>query len=183
MDNRKQKKGNNFHVDKNKKIVFKKINRAYSGEHGKVKSILQYASHYFCFKESGDDRTAYLIMQIIVCEIKHLLTLTEIAKKACSTPEFLTYSKNTWEYYDINKKKSNDKSIKLLLDDVLSELLFIEEMIDVIKALPDEKEKEIYISIIEEESKHIELLNDEIADIKRRKCKNVKSNIEKQGKN
>ena len=122
-------------------------------------------------------------MQIIVCEIKHLLTLTEIAKKACSTPEFLTYSKNTWEYYDINKKKSNDKSIKLLLDDVLSELLFIEEMIDVIKALPDEKEKEIYISIIEEESKHIELLNDEIADIKRRKCKNVKSNIEKQGKN
>ena len=71
----------------------------------------------------------------------------------------------------------------MLLDDVLSELLFIEEMIDVIKALPDEKEKEIYISIIEEESKHIELLNDEIADIKRRKCKNVKSNIEKQGKN
>ena len=109
---KKQGKETNFHIDKNKKTAFKKINRAYSGEHGKVKSILQYASHYFCFKELGEDCTAHLIMQIITCEIKHLLTLTEIAKKACSSPEFLTYSKNTWEYYDTNKKNINDNPNK-----------------------------------------------------------------------
>ena len=183
MDNKKQGKETNFHIDKNKKTAFKKINRAYSGEHGKVKSILQYASHYFCFKELGEDCTAHLIMQIITCEIKHLLTLTEIATKACSSPEFLAYSKNTWEYYDTNKKNINDKPIKLLLDDVLGELLFIDEMLDIVKTISDEKEKEIFVNIIKEESKHVELLNDEIADIKSRKSKNVKSNIEKQGKN
>lgn len=93
------------------------------GCHGVLSVLLKNVKFYFDVK-SKNPKLADAILQVILCNIKHLIELCSLSNESCAISKLLNHEKNTWQYYsDIKAPK---KAKQLYLEVALSEFLIIE---------------------------------------------------------
>ncbi len=93
------------------------------GCHGQLSVLLKNVKLYFDLKPKNKE-FADAILQVILCDIKHLIYLCNLSCYKSSFPNLLWYEKNTWQYYKDLKAPTKNK--ELYLDIALGEYLLIE---------------------------------------------------------
>ncbi len=112
-----------------KKLTFL-ANDSCFGLHGELSVLLRNVKFYFDIKPINK-KLSDVILQVILCNIKHLIYLSSLYSNNSNLPLFLEYEKNTWQYYKDNKTPT--KSKQLCLEMALSERLLIENYQKIIK--------------------------------------------------
>ncbi|MBE7081914.1 MAG: hypothetical protein E7372_05085 [Clostridiales bacterium] len=93
------------------------------GSHGVLSVLLKNVKFYFDVKPKNP-KLADAILQVILCNIKHLIELCSLNNESLSMSKLLNHEKNTWQYYsDIIAPK---KTKQLYLEVALNEYLIIE---------------------------------------------------------
>ncbi len=104
------------------KIALLKDNSCF-GCHGVLSVLLKNVKFYFDVKPKNP-KLADAILQVILCNIKHLVELCSLSNESLFMSKLLNHEKNTWQYYsDIKAPK---KAKQLYLEVALSEYLVIE---------------------------------------------------------
>jgi bacterioferritin len=141
------------------------INRAYAGGHGELKAILQYAYHYLYFKGMGDEQTARIIMGICVCEMKHLNILGDAIISLGGDPVYATSSPFGYNYFSASKVWYGKTPEKMLIDDLTSEILAVNEYEKMLSEIDDEEVYSIIERLILDEKLHEKVIKEKLIEI------------------
>ena len=93
------------------------------GHHGELGVLLKNVKFYFDIKPISSG-VADAILQVILCNVKHLIKLCNLNYKNLNRSIFISCEKNTWQYYKSIKTPTKIK--QLYLEVALSEYLLIE---------------------------------------------------------
>lgn len=138
---------------------------AYASMHGELNAILQYLYHYFNFKGLFDGETADVIMGICVSEMHHLKILGELLYKLGTDPIYTKMPPYGYNYYTSVGVSYSKTPIKMLLDDVSSEILAVKQYEKMADDLKNERVAAIIKRIMLDEELHIKILKERLIAI------------------
>ncbi len=93
------------------------------GNHGELSVLLRNVKFYFDIKPISSG-VADAILQVILCNVKHLIVLCNLNNKTPNGSILIGYEKNNWQHYKTVKAPTKFK--QLYLEVALSEYLLIE---------------------------------------------------------
>ena len=96
----------------NEKKFCSLIDNSCFGIHGEFSVLLRNVKFYFDVKQKNK-QLSDAILQVILCNIKHIIHLCSLYDARRSLPFFLGYEKNTWQYYSDIKTPKKIKQIYL----------------------------------------------------------------------
>ncbi len=135
---------------------------AYASMHGELNSLLQYLYHYFNFVGEGDEETADIIMGIALSEMHHLKILGELLFRLGVDPVFTKMPPHCYNYYTSENVRYGKTPIKMLIDDVASEIYAVKQYDKIVSFITDEKVSAVLNRIALDEEFHIKVLNGRI---------------------
>ena len=74
--------------EKQNKKTARILGETFMGGHSELKSIFQYACHYFNFKKFGEEKSANVFLGILLCEMNHMEILGELLLKLGANPVY-----------------------------------------------------------------------------------------------
>lgn len=134
----------------------------YASTHGELNNLLQYLYHYFVFICNGDVETANIIGKIVLSEMRHLKILGELLFKLGVNPAFTKTPPLCCNYYTSGNISYSKTPIKMLIDDVSSEIYSIKQYEKIVDCLTDKKVSAVIEKILIDEKQHLNVLNDRI---------------------
>ncbi len=132
----------------------------YAGVHGELTATLQYIYHYFNFVKEFDEKTAETLMGIAIAEMEHIEILGNLLVKLGVDPVYTHFPPCRTEYYSTRAVSYSKTPVKMLLDDISSEMVAINEYNSVIDKIDNEKVIQIVSRIILDEQLHVTVLKD-----------------------
>ncbi len=136
------------------------ISPTYAGVHGELTATLQYIYHYFNFEKDYDSKTAEALMGIAIAEMEHIEILGNLLVKLGVDPIFTHFPPYKTDYYSARAVSYSKTPVKMLLDDISSEMVAISEYRKIIACIDNERVSEIISRIILDEELHVTVLKD-----------------------
>ncbi len=146
-------------IEKDKKTALI-LSRAYAGCHGELNAILQYIYHHFYFNDLRKKEYAEKLIEISLAEMLHLSLLGETLLKLGLDPQYITYSPLFNNFYSTKNVSYSKQIDKMLLDDLSSELVAIEEYKEISQSIKDPKIQALLSRIILDEELHVQVLKE-----------------------
>ncbi len=138
------------------------LSAAYAGGHGELTSILQYAYHHFWFENSGDEKTASVLVGIAVAEMRHLDILGKTLLALGVDPVFTRFPPYKCDFYSSSFVNYSKTAKKMLLDDVAGELKAINDYREILSVINNEDVAAIVSRIILDEELHVKALKERL---------------------
>ena len=141
------------------------ISPSFSGGHGELNATLQYVYHHFNFNEQKDEESAEILMGIAVAEMKHLEMLGELLAKLGADPIYTRFPPYKNDFYTAATVSYSKTPRKMILDDVLAEMLAIKDYSKMLVELENEKVCAVIRRIMLDEELHLKVLKDRFVKI------------------
>jgi len=127
----------------------------YYGSHGEKSSVERFLNRFLQFRSIGQYENAFVVLNIAVCEIKHLTIIFTLLNYLGLNPT-LTLQPNV----NLSKRRVVDRKDmkKLILDDIGALLAGIDDYQNIIKKLKNNKVKKVISQILIEEKNHLDIL-------------------------
>lgn len=128
------------------------ISFAYATLRGEVTAVLQYVYHHFMFVDESDAET---LMSVAMAEMKHVDILGKAMLKLGVSPRYVQCP-NTYAYYNSSQVSRATSPVKMLMDDIQSEMTAIADYEKMLFVLKNEQVAAIVQRIILDEQLHLE---------------------------
>ena len=138
-------------------ISAKIIAPAYAGLKGELAATLQYVYHHYFFEETNEE-IANALMGIAISEMHHLEILGKLLLKLGVEPIYSQCPPLKWNFYSPSEISYTKNPQKMLMDDIMGELLAIKEYEKMIKLLENEQVSAVISRIILDEELHVKVL-------------------------
>ena len=138
---------------------------AYDGGHGELKLLLQYIYHYLNFKSLGDKESSDLVMEILATEINHFILLGELIYKLGAAGIVAKMPPRGYNYCTSAGVTYSKTPIKMLIDDVSSEILSVNQYEKMVREIKNPAVTAIIERILMDEKLHIKLLKERIISL------------------
>lgn len=138
------------------------ISAAYAGGHGELTAILQYVYHHFWFENSGDEKTASVLVGIAVAEMRHLDILGKTLLALGADPVFTRFPPYKCDFYSSSFVNYSKTAKKMLMDDIAGELKAINDYREMQSVLKNEEVSAIVSRIILDEELHVKVLKERL---------------------
>ena len=130
------------------------ISFAYATLKGEIAAVLQYIFHKFHFELMECD-DADVLMSIALAEMSHVDILGKTMLKLGVSPRFVQCP-NTYAYFNTSQVSKATSPVKMLMDDVQSEMTAIADYQKMLFVLKNEQVAAIVQRIILDEQLHLE---------------------------
>ena len=138
------------------------VSGGYAGKGSEMTGITQYFSHRFFLDGYPEIRTAYTY--IMAVESIHLDLLGNLVKNLGAKPKFLSYETNT--YWNGSFPAYRYTPLQIFLADLEGERDAIAHYKRMIALIPNEGMRALFRRIIQDEERHVEILEEFIARFK-----------------
>lgn len=138
---------------------------AYAGRESELNAILQYIYHSLRFGNLGDNTTAKLLMEIALAEMEHMKILGKLLLKLGADPVFAVCTPFGLDFYSTRVVSYSKTEEKMLLDDIMGEMLAVKGYTDIINRIGCEKVGAVIARIRLDEELHIVALKNRLSEI------------------
>ncbi len=134
------------------------ISFAYATLKGEVAAVLQYIGHRFYF-DIANKEDADALFSVALAEMHHVDLLGKAMLKLGTPPRYVQCP-NTYAYFNTSQVSRATSPVKMLMDDIQSEMNAIADYQKMLFALKNEKVAALIQRIILDEQLHLETFKD-----------------------
>ena len=145
--------------EKQNKKTARILGETFMGGHSELKSIFQYACHYFNFKKFGEEKSANVFLGILLCEMNHMEILGELLLKLGANPVYYLpiplFNDFLLRQVNFNKTKR-----KMVLEMISAEMVSIERYKKIVNNVSSDITRAVIERIILDEELHVKVLKE-----------------------